>query len=288
MEKAVLSTRHLKYIALFSLSALLLASACNLSERKQLVGHIYVIKERLFSPKGIIPVKDSRVIPYIYTNTCSLNTLPIPEKKRKFFDMMLPAILVAKTNLDLTRKEVKILSKKTELSRVEKHRLNRLMKKFKTNDIQVLIKRLHTFPVSIVLAQAAIESGWGSSRFFLQANNPFGIWSFSTKHNRIAASSTRDGTKVYLRKFEDLEQAIDTYYVMLATGKPFAAFRDARMRTNNPDTLIQSLKMYSERRESYIADLAQVIRTSQLKKYDTYNIAPAYLRKNRRLRLFSE
>ncbi len=288
MEKAVLSTRNVKYVALFSLSALLLASACNLSERKQLVGHVYVIKKSIRSPKDIVRIHDSLVIPYIYTSTCSLNTLPVPEKKQKFFDMMLPAILVAKTNLDLTRGEVEMLSKKGKLSRPEKRSLHQLMKKFKTNNIHILIKRLHTFPVSIVLAQAAIESGWGSSRFFLQANNPFGIWSFSPKHSRIVAASTRNGTKVYLRKFEDLSKAIDTYYVMLATGKPFAAFRKARMKTSNPDTLIQSLKMYSERRGSYIADLEQLIRTSHLKRYDSFKIATPYLRKNRQLKLFSE
>ncbi len=252
------------------------------------MGHIFVIKKAIRSPKDIVPIKDPLVIPYVYTSTCSLNTLPIPEKKQKFFDMMLPAILVAKTNLDLTRKEVEVLSKKKKLSIVEKHSLRHLMKKFKTNNIHILIKRLHTFPVSIVLAQAAIESGWGSSRFFLKANNPFGIWSFSPKHNRIVAASTRNGTKVYLRKFNDLEQSIDTYYVMLATGEPFAAFREARMKTSNPDTLIQSLKMYSERRGLYIAELAQLIRSNHLKRYDSYKIASPYLRKNKQLKLFSE
>ena len=149
-----------------------------------------LIKKSILSPNDIISVKNPPVTPYVYTSTCSLAMLPISEKKQKFFDMMLPAILVAKTNLDLTRKEVEVLSKKKKLSYLEKNSLNRLMKKFKTNNIQLLIRRLHTFPVSIVLAQAAIESGWGSSRFFLQANNPFGIWSFNTKHSRVAASST--------------------------------------------------------------------------------------------------
>jgi len=288
MEKNSFPDHRLIYFTFVTLSVLLLAGSCNFSGRRQLVGHVYVIKKSIRSPQDIIPVKNPPVTPYVYTSTCSLEALPVPEKKQKFFDMMLPAILVAKTNLDLTRQKVEMLSKKKELSYSEKNALNRLMKKFKTDNTEVLIRRLHTFPVSIVLAQAAIESGWGSSRFFLQANNPFGIWSFSTKHNRIAASSTRDGTKVYLRKFNNLEQAIDDYYLMLATGKPFAAFREARLKTNNPDTLIQTLKMYSERRESYVADLAQVIRTSHLKKYDTYAIAPAYLRKNRQLRLFSE
>ncbi len=288
MEKNIFASPGIKYFVLFFLSVLLVAGSCNFSGRKQLVGHIYVVKKRILSPKDIVPVKNPPVTPYVYTSTCSLSTLPIPEKKQKFFDMMLPAILVAKTNLDLTRQKVEALSKKKELSFSEKNTLNRLMKKFKTNNTRVLISRLHTFPVSIVLAQAAIESGWGSSRFFLQANNPFGIWSFDPKHQRIAADSTRNGTKVFLRQFDDLEQAIGNYYLLLATGKPFAAFRRARLQTNNPDTLIQALKMYSERREAYIDDLALVIRTSHLKRYDNYEIAPAFLRREKTFRLFPE
>jgi len=253
------------------------------TNQRQLIDHVYVIKKDIRSPKDIVSINDSLVVPYIYINTISLAKLPVSEKKQKFFAMMLPAVLVAKTNLDVTRKEVEALSKKKKLSSSDKDFLNRLMKKFKTSNIQELIIRMHTFPVSIVLAQAAIESGWGTSRFFLEGNNPFGIWSFDPKHNRIAASSTRDGTKVYLRKFSNLEQAIDAYYVMLATRQPFAAFRKARLKTNNPDTLIQSLKMYSERRESYINDLALLMRTSHLKDYDSCKLIPGYLRTKQRL-----
>ncbi|HDO06562.1 MAG TPA: hypothetical protein ENG85_02660 [Bacteroidetes bacterium] len=282
-KRNAFSHDRLKYSILFLSAAMLLGNACTSPDRRQLIDHVYVIKKSIRSPEDIVSISDSLVVPYVYTNTISLNKLPVSEKKQKFFDMMLPAVLVAKTNLDLTRKEVEALSKRKKLSSSDKAFLNRLMKKFKTNNIQELSIRLHTFPVSIVLAQAAIESGWGTSRFFLEGNNPFGIWSFDPKHNRIAASSTRDGTKVYLRKFNNLEQAIDAYYVMLATRQPFAAFRKARLVTNNPDTLIQSLKMYSERRESYINDLALLMRTSHLNHYDSCKLIPGYLRTKQRM-----
>ena len=201
---------------------------------------------------------------------------------------MLPAILVAKTNLDSTRIAVERMADSKKLTGSEKASLIHLMKKFGANNIPELSKRLHTFPVSIALAQAAIESGWGTSRFFLQANNPFGIWSFDPKHSRMAARSTREGTKVYLRKYNDLEQAIENYFLMLATGRPFAAFRDARMRTDNPDTLIQSLKMYSERREAYVADLAKVIRVNRLKQFDKAKIDLSFIWNGRTWKLFPE
>ncbi len=284
-KRNALLHHNLKYSVLFLSTALLFGNTCTSPEQQQLIGHVYVIKKSIRSPEDIVGINDSLVVPYVYTNTISLATLPIAEKKQKFFDMMLPAVLVAKTNLDLTRKEVEVLSKKKKLSSSDKAFLSRLMKKFKATNIQELNIRLHTFPVSIVLAQAAIESGWGTSRFFLEGNNPFGIWSFNPKHSRIAASSTRDGTKVYLRKFSNLEQAIDAYYMMLATRQPFAAFREARLKTNNPDILIQSLKMYSERRESYIDDLALLMRTSHLNNYVSCKLIPGYLQTKHNLNI---
>jgi Bax protein len=288
MEKNILSPRFPKYLLFLFVLVLLLENSCNTGEQKKLVGFVYVIEKAIRTPNDIVPVTKPQVTPYVYTSTCSLDALPVSVKKQKFFDLMLPPILVAKTNLDLTRQEVEKLANKKKLSASDRTMLKRLFNQFKTNDIQTLIMRMHTFPVSIVLAQAAIESGWGSSRFFLQANNPFGIWSFDPKHQRIAADSTRNGTKVFLRQFDDLEQAIGNYYLLLATGKPFAAFRRARLQTNNPDTLIEALKMYSERREAYVDDLALVIRTSHLKRYDNYEIAPAFLRKEKTFRLFPE
>ena len=275
------------YFILFLFIVLLFTNACN-NERRQRIGYVTVIKKALRTPGDIVPVKIPRVVPYVYTRTCSLDTLPVPEKKKKFLSMMLPAILVAKTNLDSTRSEVEKMASRKKLTGAEKARLKRLMKRFGAGDVQELSKRLHTFPVSIALAQAAIESGWGTSRFFLQANNPFGIWSFDPKHNRLAARSTRDGTKVYLRKYKDLEQAIEHYFLILATGRPFAAFREARMKTDNPDTLIQTLKMYSERREAYVDDLARVIRVNRLKRFDKTEIDPSFIHKRNTRKLFPE
>jgi Bax protein len=287
MEKNSLSQTHIKFLLLSVLTLLIVVNSCNTGERKLLVGYVYIIKKPVHTPGDVVPIKKPNVIPYVYTSTCRLDTLPVQEKKQKFFDLLLPAVLVAKTNLDMTEKKVERLAGKNKLSPGEKHFLSKLMKRFKTNSLSVLLKRLHTFPVSIVLAQAAIESGWGSSRFFQKANNPFGIWSFDPRHQRIAADSSRNGTKVYLRKFDDLEQAIDAYYLMLATGKPFAAFREKRMKTSVPDSLIQTLRMYSERRDSYITYLAKLLRTSHLHRFDTYRIDTNYLRQPPTFRLFS-
>ncbi len=240
------------------------------------IDRVKIIEKAVTSAKDIVPIPDSLVVPYVYTSAISLNNLPVAQKKTKFFEMMLPAILVAETEKQFTRKELIRLSKRPSLTASEQAYIDKLMTTYKAKTLQMLIARLHGFPVSIVLAQAAVESGWGTSRFFLQANNPFGMWSFNPDENRMAASSHRKGEKVYLRKFSNLEQSIEAYYVMLATG-PYSDFRAAMQKSTDPYKLCDYLIDYSERREDYVSELKTVIRTNDLVKYDSYRIDPKYI-----------
>ena len=215
-------------------------------------------------------------------DSISLDSLSVAERKKQFLNMMLPAVLTVKAKLDLDRQKVLSMENKKDLSPVDQKFLDKLEKEYNTTNLSVLAKRLRTFPVSIVLAQAALESGWGTSRFFREANNPFGMWSFSDSHARVQALSPReDGKKVYLRKFKNLQAAVKAYYAMLATGKTFQNFRNLKMETNQPLKLIQALSNYSERGDAYVADLASVITfNNNLQKYDHYEIGPLYLAEN--------
>jgi Bax protein len=256
-------------ISLFTF--LFVSGGCNHGE------YIKTIKKPIVTASDIVAINDSLVIPYIYTTAVSLKNLPVSEKKKKFFDMMLPAVLVAKKELAILLSKVEMVSLKANLSPEENLFIENLKKKYKAQNIELLKSRLNTFSVSIVLAQAAIESAWGTSRFFLEANNPFGLWSFNSNEDRIAASSTRSGKKVYLRKFSNMEQAIDGYFTTLATG-PFTDFRKERLKTNDPYVLVKYLVDYSERREAYVKELTSVIRGNDLTKYDSYVINPEYIK----------
>lgn len=229
------------------------------------------------TPDDIHPIDDSFVVPVIYTKTISLNNLPVADKKKKFFEMMLPAILVSKAKLDKTLEKVEIISKKNKITVTEYMFLTELQDKYKTKDTDILMKRLHTSPASIVLAQSAIESGWGTSRFFLQADNPFGLWSFNKNEDRIAASQTRGKKKVYLKKFKNLSESIDAYFILIATG-PYASFRAENLKTDDSLELVKHLHQYSEKREVYVKELAQIIKSNGLQKYDTYKISPEYIK----------
>mgnify|MGYP000573770346 CR=1 FL=1 len=277
MNESALFHSHKKHFKILFISLALVRFGFASPMDAQNISYIRVLKKEIHSPNDIIKVQDSLVVPYVYTNVISLNHLPVQEKKQKFFDMLLPSVLVAKTHLDIIREKGEILTLKKVMTPSDATFLLPLMKKYKTNNIHELIKRLHTFPVSIILAQAAIESGWGSSRFFLKGNNIFGMWSFDPTQSRMAAASHRNGNKIYLQKFNNLEASINAYYVMLDTRKIFASFRSVRTKTNNPLIIIDSLKKYSERGDAYVSDLARMIRDNHLQRFDSSKIAPGYL-----------
>ncbi len=263
--------KGLCFLLIASFASLFVFGGCNNGEK------IKIIERPIDSASDIMAITDSLVIPYVYTSAVSLNKLPVAEKKKKFFEMMLPAILVAKEEIAINLHRVLAISEKKSMTDDDSLFMEKLKKKYKASDMEMLINRLHTFPVSIVLAQSAIESGWGTSRFFLEANNPFGLWSFDPKQERIEASSTRHGTKIYLRKFSNLEEAIDAYYTTLATGGPYAEFRTERLKSNDPYVLVNYLINYSERREAYVDEVKGVIRVNKLVKYDSYEINPEYI-----------
>ncbi|NOY63816.1 MAG: hypothetical protein GXO97_00220, partial [Nitrospirae bacterium] len=125
------------------------------------------------------------VPPVVYTKVVSLAHLPISKRKEAFIRIVLPSILIAEHEIKSERSRLEELIKKMKqgetLTKNEVTYIKRLFKKYRTNNFKELLVRLNTHPPSIILAQAALESGWGSSRFFVEANNIFGIWTFKSK-----------------------------------------------------------------------------------------------------------
>jgi len=131
--------------------------------------------------------------------------------------MILPAILISKANLEIKRERVLSLMN-TPVENMDEDDidfLDALYKKYKTKDIRKLANRLKTHPVSIVLAQAAIESAWGESRFFKKGNNIFGMWSYNKNEPRIKALGNRNGKAIYVKKYANISDAIDDYFAVI-------------------------------------------------------------------------
>jgi Bax protein len=240
-----------------------------------IVDHVTVEKE-----KDITPITDSLVVPILYSDVHLLNQLDIDTRKKLFIDIMLPTILVYRHQLASKRETVKILQNNMRYSLEWTQEDSLFMKTafetYKTKNINELLKRMVPPPVSIVLAQAALESGWGSSRFFKEANNVFGIWSFSSKDERIIANESREGKPIYLKKYTNLMGSVEDYHILLGRSKTYADFRDCIQRTNNDFELIWYLRNYSERRDQYIIMLRNVIVANELIKYNSYCIDPEF------------
>ena len=135
------------------------------------------------------------------------------------------------------------------------------------NQLDELNIRIGTVPRSITLAQAILESGWGTSRFAKDNNNYYGIHCF-TKNCGIKAS----GADVYLEEFNSINQSTLGYYKMVNTGGSFTEFRNMRINKNKTDIdILNTLNTYSELESNeYPERLLQIINQNDLSKYNDY------------------
>ncbi len=231
-----------------------------------------IIYKAIKSPNDIEDINTLKVKPIAYTKVISLANLDVKTKKKKFFNMMLPAILISKADLDKNYKKVEKLSKAENINQQDEKWISDLKKRYRADNSYELLSRMHTHPNSIVLAQSAIETGWGTSRFFVQAMNAFGVWSYNKNEPRIKAKESRKGKAIYVKKYSSLNHTIDDYFVTLGRG-PYKKFRQQRMKVNNPLTLIKYLDQYSEIREKYVKRLRSVINYNKLQRFDEYQLA---------------
>ncbi len=193
--------------------------------------------------------------------------LTIEEKKAKFIASVKPAIDTAKAELESEYAKLFKLSHLTDRNAHQNHTLERYRRSYKAETIDDMLSRMHIHPTSIILAQAALESGWGTSRLFKEANNIFGIWSFNKDEPRIAANETRGEKTIYLKKYDNLKDSVKDYFLLIAKG-PYREFREARKSEHNAFRLIPHLRMYSELRDEYVERLYYVMKVNRFYEYD--------------------
>jgi len=190
--------------------------------------------------------------------------MTVAEKKARFFCLLVPP--VQKIYDELTKKYNQV-SDDINNSK-NKIYIQKLKKSYKVSTDEELLIALKPHPKSIVLAQAALESGWATSRFFIEANNVFGMWSANESQSRIVALKKRGKKTIWLRKFDTVEDSIRAYYKTIATVRAYREFRDLRYSCNNVFVLVEKLDKYSERGKEYTKELSEVIKHNNLTKYD--------------------
>jgi Bax protein len=232
---------------------------------------------RVDSLDQIVPLEDESVKPILYTNVRGLAKLPIPTAKKKFIAAVLPAILIAKHEVESTRRRIFLLSEKSKWNAEDSSLFSEVRDRYNAKDINDLMDRMGTLPTSIVLSQAAVESGWGQSRFFLEGNNLFGVWSFNADDSRMPSLQGRKNKTIYLRMYPDIAQSVIHYFETLGSANAYKKLRKERLLRTDPFELIPHLINYSERRRSYTHQLKALILQNELTRYDRYRLDPAYL-----------
>jgi len=190
--------------------------------------------------------------------------MTVQQKKQRFRDLVVPAVLKVYADLLAEYKEAKVVidAGKTN-TKIEK-----LMKSYSAKDPQDLLKRMKPHAKSVAIAQAAMESAWATSRFTRVATNLFGVWSFNKNEPRVAAGEKRGKKTIYVKKYSSVEASIRDYYKVLATGRVFAAFRDVKMKSNDPYKLVKKLDKYSEKGAEYGKELTSMIKYNRFYKFD--------------------
>jgi len=149
-----------------------------------------------------------------------------------------------------------------------------MLNKYKANSLGELLTKVNTHPPSLILAQAAIESGWGTSRFFVIANNVFGMWTFNKNQPlKIKAKNSN----VYLKVYKDILQSVDDYYYSINVSWAYSKFRLVRLKTSDPLKLSNYLDKYSILRDRYVKRVKRIIKENNLTKFDTCKLNPSFI-----------
>lgn len=203
----------------------------------------------------------------------------VEQRKRAFIKSVLPLVLRANDAVLVERRHLKAvighLRAGRALSLSQQAWLADLADRYggEASDPEALLKRVDVVPISLALAQAAEESGWGTSRFARQGNAVFGQWTWDTEIGIVPRDRPR-GRNHLVRKFPALQHSVSAYVANLNSNPAYAAFREARARKRQKGeqlvgaALAGHLTAYSERGAAYVRTLRTIIGQNDLQDLD--------------------
>ncbi len=207
----------------------------------------------------------------------------VSSKKRKemFIKIVLPLIVKENNKIRIDRKRLFTILNKNSNTEIEKKWLEKKYKQYgvRKNDLSTLKVRMDEIPVSLAIAQAAKETGWGTSRFALKGNALFGQWTWSGEG--LKPKKADEGKDHKVMKFHSLQLSVRAYLRNLNTHSTYRNLRKARtvLRNQNKplDSLILSdhLDKYAETGSQYIEVLKKIIEQNNLKDFDEARLLPS-------------
>ena len=204
----------------------------------------------------------------------------VKKRKNLFIQIVLPLIIEENTKIRLDRKKLFAILNKNNNSKSERDWLKTTFKKYgvNNNDLSTLKIRMDEIPVSLAIAQAAKETGWGTSRFAQEGNALFGQWTWSGEGIKPAGSDGNSKHKV--AKFKVLKASVKAYKRNLNTHSGYKEFRKERAIQRDNEGKLDSLKLvnyldkYAETGIEYTKILRQIILQNSLTDFDDVKILP--------------
>ena len=204
-------------------------------------------------------------------------------KKRKefFIQIVLPLIIKENSNIRIDRKNLFKIINKSNNTNLEKQWLGKKYKQYGVvpGDLSSLKIRMDEIPVSLAIAQAAKETGWGTSRFAQEGNALFGQWTWSGEGLKPKEAKAGEGHKVM--KFNVLQASVRAYQRNLNTHSTYRDFRRARAELRDLGKPLDSLELskylnkYAETGNQYVEVLQKIIKQNKLKDFDDAKLLPS-------------
>ena len=205
-------------------------------------------------------------------------------KKETFIKIVLPLVVAENDKILNDRVKLKKIVSKKMTSDKEKLWLRQKLREYKVknSDMKELQKRMDIIPVSIALAQAAKESGWGTSRFALEGNAIFGQWTWTGQGIEPLNKGKHEGHKYCVFNFKS---SVKAYKNNLNTHKVYSEFREKRskLRKRNRNLkgteLTQTLDKYAQTGKEYTKILEQIINQNNLSDFETVQLTNSVIKK---------
>ena len=225
-------------------------------------------------------VRDKKKVKPIYFTRLPkdlINIKNVREKKETFLQILLPLIVAENGKIKKDRKYLFKILKNNETPESKKW-LNKKYKSYKVSskNINELIEKIDIIPTSIALAQAAKESGWGTSRFALEGNAIYGQWTWSGDGIEPLEKTKDQNHKIL--KFPLLRASVKAYIINLNTHRGYKSFRlkRAELRKQNKKLsgidLIHELENYAQTGKEYTKILEQIIKQNDLDELEAVTI----------------
>jgi len=204
------------------------------------------------------------------------------KKKNLFIQIVLPLILEENNRIKLNRKKLFNILNKNINTVAEKRWLNSKFKQYGVlkKDLSTLKIRMDEVPVSLAIAQAAKETGWGTSRFAIEGNALFGQWTWTGEGIKPAGIDSDDTTHKVM-KFKVLKASVRAYQRNLNTHGSYRKFRSIRAEMRDNDEQLDSLILanyldkYAATGKQYTKIIKQIIKQNFLKDFDKVKLLPS-------------